>query len=434
LAYSEGISSAREIEELGKYHPAYRWLTGLRVVGYHTLSDFRVEQKEELEELFAQLLAVLRAEGLIPLEQIMQDGTKVQAAASPGSMHREATLQRHLEAAREQVRRLGEEAASGALSPRRQAAQQRAAREKLQRMEQSLEELKKVQAEARAADPPKDPTESRVSESEAEARKMKQPITGGFAPSYNVQVMTDAEADIIVGVQVVQAGNDQGQLEAGLEEVERRTGVKPAQAVVDEGYLSWETVQEMADREVDLIAGGTALDEKNAVVNQKRLENRGVAAEYYPQQFVYDAEQDLYRCPGGEVLPHRGVREEQEGVRRHQYRAQAKTCKACPHYAQCCPGNGKSGRTVTRTEYGAVIQAFVEKMKTPEAQAIYRKRKRVAEFPNLWLKAKLGLRRFRVRGLRKVSCETLWACLTYNLQQWWRLRWKPRLAPATVIA
>jgi hypothetical protein len=78
-----------------------------------------------------------------------------------------------------------------------------------------------------------------------------------------------------------------------------------------------------------------------------------------------------------------------------------------------------------------VVAAFVEKMKTPEAQAIYRERKRIAEFPNLWLKEKLGLRRFRVRGLLKATCEAIWACLTYNIQQWARQRWKLKLTAAT---
>jgi transposase len=41
-AYSEGVSSAREVERRCGYHPAYQWLTGLEAVHYHTLSDFRV--------------------------------------------------------------------------------------------------------------------------------------------------------------------------------------------------------------------------------------------------------------------------------------------------------------------------------------------------------------------------------------------------------
>jgi DDE family transposase len=45
----------------------------------------------------------------------------------------------------------------------------------------------------------------------------------------------------------------------------------------------------------------------------------------------------------------------------------------------------------------------------------------VAEFCNAWIKSKLGLRQFHVRGLVKVQTEMLWACLTYNLQQWIRI-------------
>jgi hypothetical protein len=44
------------------------------------------------------------------------------------------------------------------------------------------------------------------------------------------------------------------------------------------------------------------------------------------------------------------------------------------------------------------------------------------EFRHAWIKSKLGLRQFHVRGLGKVQMEMLWACLTYNLQHWIRLR------------
>jgi hypothetical protein len=71
-----------------------------------------------------------------------------------------------------------------------------------------------------------------------------------------------------------------------------------------------------------------------------------------------------------------------------------------------------------------VIEAFRAKMQTTAARAIYRLRAAVAEFPHAWLKAKIGFRQFRVRGLKKVRCEALWACLAYNLAQWVRLRWR----------
>ena len=117
-----------------------------------------------------------------------------------------------------------------------------------------MKELQKVRAEAEADEP----SECRASETEPEARKMKQAVGGGFAPSYNVQLMTDGAQDS--GVQVVQARDDQGQLEAGLEEVQRQNGVVPKQAVVDEGYLSRATVLEMDKRGVDLMGGGSRED------------------------------------------------------------------------------------------------------------------------------------------------------------------------------
>ncbi len=106
-AYSERVSSAREVERRCGYHPAYQWLTGCEVVNHHTLSDFRVDHQEALDGLFAQLLAILSSEGLITLEQVVHDGTKVKAAASGQSMHCEPTLRAHLQAAQQRVQAMG---------------------------------------------------------------------------------------------------------------------------------------------------------------------------------------------------------------------------------------------------------------------------------------------------------------------------------------
>ena len=106
--------------------------------------------------------------------------------------------------------------------------------------------------------------------------------------------------------------------------------------------------------------------------------------------------------------------------------AAVSACQGCAFHAQCCPGAKQ--RTLVRTDPVPVVAAYLEKRKAEAAQALYRRRGAVAEFPNAWLKAKIGLRQFRVRGLKKARCEVLWACLTYNVQQWFRLCWKPGLS------
>jgi hypothetical protein len=74
------------------------------------------------------------------------------------------------------------------------------------------------------------------------------------------------------------------------------------------------------------------------------------------------------------------------------------------------------------------VAAFREKMKTEAARAIYKKRGGLAEFPNCWIKEKLGMRKFRLRGLAKATTEALWGVLTYDAMQWLRLSWRPKYA------
>ena len=126
-------------------------------------------------------------------------------------------------------------------------------------------------------------------------------------------------------------------------------------------------------------------------------------------------------------------REKQKGSIRYRYRAAKADCQACPLQAQCCPHTTK-GRAIWRVEDSEAMTAFKQKMATPEAQQTYKQRAQVAEFPNAWIKAKIGLRQFRLRGLVKVGMEALWACLTYNIQQWIRLRWRPQRQAAAPVA
>jgi transposase len=419
-AYSQKVSSAREVERRCAYDPAYQWLTGMQEVNHHTLSDFRIQYQEALDELFTQLLAVLEQEELISLEGVVHDGTKVKAAASGNSFHREKTLRAHLEAARERVREMGDPREEEP-SRRTVRAQERAAREKVERLEQALEEIQKVQAapQARA-----ERSERRVSETDPEARVMKQG-DGGFAPSHNVQISTDTAHGIIVGMSVTQAANDQEELVPAVEEIQRRMGRSPEHLIVDDGYTTRENVLASAERGVDLI-GGTM--EGDAQAATRRLEQRGVDPAFYPENFRYDAATNTYACPAGKELPYQTTKHDRVGMERHVYKARAADCRACAFQKQCSPG--KHGRRIVRSENVPAVAAYVAKRQTEEARALYRWRAPVAEFSNLWLKAKLGLRQFCVLGLKKVRCEVLWACLTYNIQQWFRLRGKTRLVPA----
>jgi len=411
-AYSEGVNSARELSRMCSHEPGCEWLTGMEEVNYHTLSDFRTKDKEAQDDLFKQVLGRLSAEGLTDLKRVMQDGTKIRAQASGNSFRREDTLREHLKLAQEQIEAMGSPD-SEELSQRVIKAKQRAAREKKQRLKLALEELQKFEQNRQESE-----KASRVSESDPEARMMKQ-SDGGFAPSYNVQVCTEASNKIIVAVETTQAGTDYDELVHGIDAVHTNTGQTPEQMVVDGGYIKNANIEEAAERGVDLIG---PVAESNPVAS---LKQRGVSPDFYPDKFRYDKQTDTFICPAGKTLTfQRSSRH--DGRIEHQYRVKAADCQSCPFRDECCPK--ASPRMVIRKEDSEAVKAFRAKMQTEQAKQIYRSRAEVAETPNAWIKAKFGLRQFRLRGLRKVGIEAVWACLTYNIRQWIRLIWKPQLA------
>jgi transposase len=414
-AYSQGLGSAREVARRCEYDPAFQWLTGLDEVNYHTLADFRVEKKKELDELFTQVLTALSKEGLITLEQVMQDGTKIKALASTRSYHREGTIQGHLERARRRVAEMGDPR-NEENNPKAKQAQVRARREQQERLESALEELRKLQ-ERKSGEKAKSKT--RVSTSDPQARVMHH-SDGGLSLSYNAQISTDAANGLIVGVAVTQAAEDSAQLLPAVDRVQERLKEKPQQLVADGGYTTRENIEQMAGRQIDFVGSMKWEGVPSGTNTPNRLA---------PSAFIYDRERGGYLCPEGKLLGYDCRHTKQAGLVMYRYTAEMRDCQSCARKPQCCPENQKRGRSVMRLEESALVVAFRQKMATEEARAQYRRRSQVAEFAHAWIKSKLGLRQFHVRGLMKVQTEMLWACFTYNLQQWIRLN-KSRTAGA----
>ena len=251
-ATSEGEGSAREIWRLTQLHAAYRWLCGGVEVGYHTLSDFRSQQGAVLDALITQVLALLMKQDLVDLSRVAQDGTRVRASAGAASFRREQTLQALMHEARAHLEAVTREAADPALSTRRAAARTRGAQQRLERLEAALKQIPEV-TETKQRSGAKDAT-GRVSTTDPDARVMKMG-DGGFRPAFNVQFATTTDAArVIVGVEATNRGSDAGQSTPMLEQIEQRTGVRPAEMLVDGGYAQHEAIDQAAAQAVTLYA------------------------------------------------------------------------------------------------------------------------------------------------------------------------------------
>jgi len=411
-ALCRGVREARALDEWAQYEPGCQWLLGLGRINYHTLADFVTAHSAALDDLFVQVVHLLMNAGAVDLERVAHDGTKVRAAASRSSFKREQRLAECRRLAEEHLAALQKQP-EGELSAARRKAQERAARERWERVRRAQQELQRQQAEKAAAEQ----AQVRVSVSDPDARKMRQG-DGGFAPSYNPQISTDDRAGVIVAYEVSQAQEDSHELQPAVERIQKNTGQVPKQVLVDGGYTTRQNIMETPEGAPELIG---SLGEDRSRNKQAR---HGVSPEFFSERFAFDAARNRYTCPAGKFLTYQSSKKLVGATEKH-YRAQPSECPSCPFRAPCCP-QAKHGRLVIRIDEHPKVAAFRQKMQRDEYRAIYRQRGPVAEFSHACLKEKRGLRKYLRRGLPKVRAETAWACLSCNVAIWIRRVWKTR--------
>jgi transposase len=256
----EGVGSARQLERLTEVHNGFRWLRGDVPLNHHLLSDFRWEAAAVADRLLSQGVTALWSEGLVTLVSLAQDGVRIRASAGASSFRRVETLQQLLRDVEARVAQLKQEINDDpdASNRRMRVAQERAARERQERVAAALEAAQALHAQQAAAkqpvsdgaEPPADggatpadgkqakkKKEPRCSTSDAQARVMRMP-DGGWRPAYNLQLTSDVDTGIIVGLDVDTTGSDGGLMAPAAEEVEQRYGHRPLRWLVDGGFTS----------------------------------------------------------------------------------------------------------------------------------------------------------------------------------------------------
>jgi transposase len=253
-ATSEGVGSARALARLCESHDVYRWLCGGVSVNYHGLADFRTAHPELLDRLLSENIASLSVAEIIDLDEVAQDGVRVRASAGTKSFRRRRKLHKELRKAQRLIRQLKDEATDDpqASSRRIAAANERALREREQRVAAALKKLAEIEAERerrsktnkKEVEKQKEP---RASTTDPDARVMKM-ADGGFRPAYNCQLSTVAGGQIVIIPDVKTVGSDRGLARPMLEEINRRHGRWPKRLLIDGGFNKNEDTEWAADR------------------------------------------------------------------------------------------------------------------------------------------------------------------------------------------
>jgi transposase len=282
-----GIGSARELARRCEESLPFRWLCGGVSVNHRLLSDFRTDHEQELDQLFTQVIATLVDKELVSASRISQDGVRVRVSAGAASFHREERLRELLAASEKHVqevkRQLEEPEKLAAKAAKEKAAERRAAEDRKKRIAEALAQLPELERrqQERAKRAGKRhygnkirTRELRVSTSDPDARVMKM-SNGGYNPAFNVQLASDPESRAILGVEVTNEGTDTAGLSEPMrEQVERRTGKKVKQHLIDGGYLHYQDIERAHEQGVELF-----VPPKGA----RKPENRGRELEPKPE-------------------------------------------------------------------------------------------------------------------------------------------------------
>jgi transposase len=263
----DGVGSAREVDRLCERDDAYRWICGGVGVNHHTLADFRTQHEGWLDAQLTRSIASLLDRRLVTLNVVAQDGLRVRAHAKASSFRRRDKLAELHAQAQAQVQALKRELSedAGASTRRKQAALERAAREREQRLAQALATMDKLKPlrEPKQPKPSKrrgpggddgppgaggtSEPEPRVSNTDPDARVMKM-ADGGFRPAFNAQLAVDAQTQLIAAVALSNNGSDMGQMSPMHQDLQQRYGLTPDHWLADGGYNKRQAIDELTQR------------------------------------------------------------------------------------------------------------------------------------------------------------------------------------------
>jgi transposase len=358
--YCVGVCSSRRIQKRLQEDIGFKVLAAGNEPDFRTISDFRKIHLEALQGLFEQVLEMALESGAMKLGRVSLDGTKVKANASKHKAMSYGRMKEKQQQLREEVKRILAEAEAADEAEDRQYGDRRGDElpEELQRRETRLAKIKqakkvleqrardKAAAEGKSAEAVKrtKPEEKdQYNFTDPESRIMKG--GDGFVQAYNAQAAVEPEMGLIVGQMVTQAANDKEQLKPMVEAIEAQSGQRPEAILADSGYCSEENLRylESADRPERKIEGYIATGK------QKHGE---------------------YRRP----------------------------CK-----------RGPLPKGATR------VDRMMRKLQTKAGRAVYAARKCVVEPVFGQIKQARGIRQFLLRGIRKIQGEWALVCLTHNI-------------------
>jgi transposase len=388
--YLNRVRSSRRLEVECHRNVEVIWLLRTLKPDFKTIADFRSENRAAFKAVFREFTLLCRRLDLFGRELIAVDGTRLKAVNNKDRNFTRNSLETFIAAAdkklEDYLRRLdaGDTEESGTGGSR------------VKNLAEKIEALKKKRGEyaAHLASLEKS-GESQISLTDPNSRAMAAHTKVGVG--YNVQIAVDAKNKMIVEQAVSNDVLDMGLLKQTAEPAREILGVATIDVVADKGYFKSEDI---------------AACEAAGLIPYVPHPQRGSAVKngfFRKDEFRYDAEQDAYVCPAGQVL--KPIREGRlRDLKKIDY-GNRKACRSCPMRARCT----KNVRNVSRLENEDAFDRMAARLKArPE---ILNQRRETVEHPFGSIKQWMNQGAFLMRGLEKVRAEFSLTALVYNLRR-----------------
>ena len=390
--YRYGVRSSRKLEREAKLNLEVRWLMCEQTPSARTICMFRKEYADAFRNIFRKFVFLLKELGLIEGKTIAIDSFKVRAQNSLKNNYNQKKIDRQLEYIDGRIKEF-EQALDAADSQETKTALQ----DKIETQKSRKEKYKALEAELKETG--KD--QISTTDEDAQAVVLQRGIT---VVGYNVQASVDAKNKLITHFDTGGV-NDTNALAPVAIAAKEGLHVEEMDVLADKGYHTGEQIRQCEQNGIT-----TYVSPKEPASNDPDI---------FPiTSFIYNAENNSYTCPAGEILTTNGtwLTHSSKGYK-SAYKFQrynTKKCKSCELQVQCTKSK-TNGRNIDRSEFAADVEQNNKRVK--ENPAYYKQRQQLAEHPWGTLKRQRGFDHVLTRGKRNVLGEVSLVFIGYNLSR-----------------
>jgi transposase len=439
LAYSRGITSSRKIASLCDENVLFMAISADTHPHFTTIADFVSKCPEEIGSIFQQVVLICDELGLIGRDMFVIDGCKMPSNASKewsGTREDLKKKRKKVNGAIKRILKKHRESDEKELDDdirKREKRQLKTLRKASRKIQEFLAETEeKIGCSGK-------PIQSNVTDNESVKMKTSHGVIQGYigvaAVDSEHQVVVHAEAHGQPQEHELLKPTIEGIREALNNEQSKKDPLKGAKVIADSGYHSKKNVEYLEEQKVDGYIADTGFRSRDprfhSAARHKPKERLKPKSRFKVEDFDYDLKKRTCRCPAGNSMWLRCARVKIGHAEFMQFQARESDCNECELRSRCLRSSSQRAKSrqvnihldMTRERKSSMLERMKRKIDSVRGRHIYSYRISVVEpvFGNI--KSAVGIKRFSLRGKKKVNGQWKLMAMIHNIAKIHRYGW-----------